>query len=863
VRTAPLPARRGPGRIGPWLGFLRRKAASRTRFRPSRCKTLAVAAVTSLMAVGVSTSTSPAQAAPVPSLHAPISVPEPAADGHVQRDQLQILLEADLQSFLTQDYDKMVDEGCVGALTQYFNAAHYDDLLERVYDNLADIGAGMTQGDFVTAGLISTRIGQAAADLYLFAAGAPTAITSLGKVLENVKNLVRANSGSAEDLKNVKAAIDLAIADAKDISQYKSFSISYQPSKGVTGSDRFSAALNLLGSIKALLAFFKPGGLLGNVEKVLSSAEVGALRRFLSAGKTLWDVISDIKQWQKDHKSLDDAFQAAWFLYTTLLQTLQGAVKDMRSAVDACKPAPQTGPGQIPSGGLTQSRCGAMGGPHWVEVGKEITFSAGPPIPEACHGAAGWTWPGMGDTVQMTGLTLKRPCAANSGSCTYVGAYATGTFQVGCINGNSGFGPWVSCDYYVVVPAGTGVIEGYVKDLDGSPVAGIAVVAHGTGGTHASGLGVSTASGYFLIPVLEGTYALEPIGTGNIVPDAVTVGVPRDGTGRADFTQQTGTDLQLSLDKTSVAADGFSVLNGTLTTKTYGLYGSDVPIIAGNAQVQLSAMPGDAPTSAVTTGPLATICQTGGSRLWPGGNIAAPVASPVDVTTGPDGQYSFSVTVGTKPGTWKLNAWALNADDVPAVDKDHAAKTVSVEFTPISSGALSSMRFVNALRETIDAGGSIGGQLANQGSAPNDIAALLGQAAASKGPDRGLLGGLAFAAITGKDGGAFLIYPTDDPPPIDEKTGAVLFSAKDANDLVWSPNEWDTDNKVPAPNNSLSSAVTSHSYPLAVPTFEQWRQGDKVSGWVPVKGNVASISTGLFQWFGWAYPGITTAGACY
>ena len=108
-----------------------------------------------------------------------------------------------------------------------------------------------------------------------------------------------------------------------------------------------------------------------------------------------------------------------------------------------------------------------------------------------------------------------------------------------------------------------------------------------------------------------------------------------------------------------------------------------------------------------------------------------------------------------------------------------------------------------------------------------------------------------------------MIYPTDDPPPIDEKTGAVLFSAKDANDLVWSPNEWDTDNKVPAPNNSLSSAVTSHSYPLAVPTFEQWRQGDKVSGWVPVKGNVASISTGLFQWFGWAYPGITTAGACY
>ena len=125
-----------------------------------------------------------------------------------------------------------------------------------------------------------------------------------------------------------------------------------------------------------------------------------------------------------------------------------------------------------------------MSGPHKVDVGQEITFSAGPPVPEACYGSATWTWPGMGDAPPMPGLSLKHPCAETASSCTYVGAYASGTFVVGCLDGHSGFGPWVSCDYYVVLPPGTGVIEGYVTDLDGSPLSGIAIQAHGTGGTH-------------------------------------------------------------------------------------------------------------------------------------------------------------------------------------------------------------------------------------------------------------------------------------------------------------------------------------------------------------------------------------------
>ena len=321
--------------------------ANRARARHAifATRVLAVAIAASLVAVGVPTSATPTQAAPVSRHIGATYVPEPGAQGHVERDPLQVALEADLQSFITQDYDKMVNDGCADALTSYFDAAHYDNLLERVFDNLQDIDFAMTQSDYVTAALISARIAQAASELVLFAAGAPTAITALGKVLENLKDLVRPNTNSVEAFKNVKAAIDLAIAAAKDISQYKSLGVTY-PTKGLTRADIFSGMLNLVGSIKALLSFFKPGGLLGQAEKVLGSAEVGVVRRFLSTAKTVYDIISDVNQWRKDHGSLVDAFVAGWFQYASLLKALQAGVQRMRSAVGACKAVPLTGPGQ-------------------------------------------------------------------------------------------------------------------------------------------------------------------------------------------------------------------------------------------------------------------------------------------------------------------------------------------------------------------------------------------------------------------------------------------------------------------------------------------------------------------------------------
>ena len=187
--------------------------------------------------------------------------------------------------------------------------------------------------------------------------------------------------------------------------------------------------------------------------------------------------------------------------------------------------------------------------------------------------------------------------------------------------------------------------------------------------------------------------------------------------------------------------------------------------------------------------------------------------APSTVTTGPDGTYDFTVTIGTKPGEWKLNAWALNANLVPAKDKDHSAKTVAVSLEPLGKASVSSVRFIDALRELITSGRPykqlVVGDLTNN----TTLTTTLGQVAAQKGFDEDNFGGLAFAGINGNDGGAVLIYPANDPPPIDPKTGIVPVNGKDAADLVWSPNEWDSDQKLPTRDNNLIRPAYGHQLP--------------------------------------------------
>jgi hypothetical protein len=94
-----------------------------------------------------------------------------------------------------------------------------------------------------------------------------------------------------------------------------------------------------------------------------------------------------------------------------------------------------------------QSRCGAMTmSPHKVALGDKVVGHAGPPNPGACYGSATWTW------SSFPGLTPKRGCGPTSRTCVFKATAATNGYIEGCINGSSGFGGWVSCDKYAVLP---------------------------------------------------------------------------------------------------------------------------------------------------------------------------------------------------------------------------------------------------------------------------------------------------------------------------------------------------------------------------------------------------------------------------
>jgi len=116
----------------------------------------------------------------------------------------------------------------------------------------------------------------------------------------------------------------------------------------------------------------------------------------------------------------------------------------------------------------------------------------------------------------------------------------------------------------------------------------------------------------------------------------------------ADFKLLAGIELQLHFAKSSVPANGTEVVNGTITTTEFG---KPLP----NVTVQLEVMPGKTAAEAVTSAPRATVCNSG-NRLWPTGTMASPDGFPVTVTTDSTGHYDLAITVGTTPGTWRLDA---------------------------------------------------------------------------------------------------------------------------------------------------------------------------------------------------------------
>jgi hypothetical protein len=108
--------------------------------------------------------------------------------------------------------------------------------------------------------------------------------------------------------------------------------------------------------------------------------------------------------------------------------------------------------GPLPEGALAQSRCAGFRLSRHVGQRGQTVVATVTPKPEWCKKeTTSWTFP------LLSGTRSVRGCNENATSCTYK---VTGPsfptsgihYETVCINGQSGQGPWDSCDYWAAQP---------------------------------------------------------------------------------------------------------------------------------------------------------------------------------------------------------------------------------------------------------------------------------------------------------------------------------------------------------------------------------------------------------------------------
>jgi hypothetical protein len=439
----------------------------------------------------------------------------------------------------------------------------------------------------------------------------------------------------------------------------------------------------------------------------------------------------------------------------------------------------------------------------------------------------------------VMGATVVSGCRTNTTSCD-VKVGPRGSTWAGVINRQNNNAPLIFLLWNSEKPGGT--ISGYVQDENHQGVPGASVTVTGpSGGTSA----VQAGTGFYAFDVKAGDHKVVPSGVpkgagdAKYKPGSVSVSLPDGGDARADFTLDTGIKVKLKLTRSSVPADGTTVVGGTLTVTEYG---KAVP----DAHVLLEPQPSMGYQAAVTTGPRVAVCNSG-ARIWPSGSLSTPSGRSIDVATDQNGTYDFTLTVGTVPGSWELRAVAANAwtgeltiaSDYQTLDVK-APGTVGYEgfFAALSAlkGASASSEAGKALATMVDNAPSIAEVLSELGGAGNE------------------LGGLAFSLVNATSGGPAVFVYDDSLPPTIESNGDVVGGE---HTWVLSPGQWKGSTKL---GGVLSTVMQSGRLHRA-PTYTQWAQGTPVTGWSLTKDD-ASLSTTNFQYNGWAYPTFA-AGACY
>lgn len=387
----------------------------------------------------------------------------------------------------------------------------------------------------------------------------------------------------------------------------------------------------------------------------------------------------------------------------------------------------------------------------------------------------------------------------------------------------------------------TGAIEGIVTDADGDPLQGAVVTATGPGHVTA----VSGPGGIYYMTVEHGNYKVVPAFTSgehaSFTPKSADVSVPEQGSATADFKLDTGVHLTIDLTSTSVPASGFAIVKGTISTTRFNKPDPGVT-------VSLSVDPTDV-GAALTTAPKVAVCGTTG-RIWPvGSNITDLDAKSVDIVTDAKGHYDFSLTVGTVPGAWTLDAWAENENGSLSTDVPTASDTKVLTVEAISpKTALKD--FLSELNDVNSVSTALAGQLNPQN--PSTFAYVL--ATTVKANLNNLhFGGLNFSVGNAADGQDVVIAPATTQFRIGP-SGQLERSPSLLNSLIVDPQEWTGKGlEKEAPITSLNSAVQRGQL-HDIPTVAAWESGSSgAMGW-SLKPQTLGIATNVLAYWGWAYP---------
>ena len=392
----------------------------------------------------------------------------------------------------------------------------------------------------------------------------------------------------------------------------------------------------------------------------------------------------------------------------------------------------------------------------------------------------------------------------------------------------------------------TGVIEGVITDEDGNPFAGAIVTASGPKGATA----VSGPGGLYYMTVDAGSYRVVPEDTSvkksTATPTDRTVSVPKGGSAEADFKINSGLQVTMDLSTTTAPASGFAIVKGAITTTRYGKP-------APGVTVQLDVDQTD-PGAALTTAPKVAVCGAGG-RIWPEGNLTDLDGKAVNVVTDATGRYDFTLTVGTVPGSWSLDAWAFTPEgklDTNLDATDTKVLTVSsVTPTTLLGNFLTSLENLK--------GQPYASQLNPQN--PVNFSYTLAAWAATESSLN--FSGLSFSVGSGADGQDVVIAPATTQFDITSK-GELKRSSSLDNSLIVDPQEW-TGNALPKSiaDLSLNTAMQGGGVHY-LPTVGQWVSGAHgIKGW-SLKPQTLSIAFTTLAWWGWAYPppGTDPSGYC-